>query len=82
MTAKVVHHFQKNTLERVQACITTFKGKEYADIRVHFEADAGEWKPTRKGITIAGTLILVPRGKQPRRTGRSTRGNGDHVGER
>lgn len=54
----VVHQFQKNTQEQVRASISTYKGKQYADIRVHYEAGDGEWRPTKKGITIA--LDLLP----------------------
>jgi hypothetical protein len=58
MSGKVIHSFHKNTQERVQASISTYKGREYADIRVHYQADDGEWRPTKKGITIA--LDLLP----------------------
>jgi hypothetical protein len=29
-----------------------FKGKQYIDIRTYFENDAGEWIPTKKGISL------------------------------
>ncbi|MBW1974446.1 MAG: transcriptional coactivator p15/PC4 family protein [Deltaproteobacteria bacterium] len=54
---KVVYSFQKNALEEVRASVTTFKGKNYLDIRVYYKADDGEFKPSRKGITLATSLI-------------------------
>ena len=53
----VVHTFAKNTQERVQAALTTYRGKRYADLRVYYEADGGEWRPTEKGVTIALNLL-------------------------
>ncbi len=54
---KVVHSFQKNALEEVRVSITSFKGKKYFDIRVYYRADDGEFKPSKKGITLAPSLI-------------------------
>ncbi len=55
---KTIHSSQKNTVEQVQASITTYKGREYADIRAYCQTDDGEWRPTRKGLTLA--LDLLP----------------------
>ena len=30
-----------------------YKGKKYIDIRTYFEADDGEYKPTKKGVTLS-----------------------------
>ncbi len=54
---KVVYSFQKNALEEVRASITSFRGKKYFDIRVYYKADDGEFKPSKKGITLAPSLI-------------------------
>ena len=39
--------------DKIIVAVKEFKGKEYIDIRIHFENDKGEWIPTKKGITIA-----------------------------
>jgi hypothetical protein len=38
--------------------MSEFKGKNYADVRVHYEDDGGEWKPTQKGVTVAVDRFL------------------------
>jgi hypothetical protein len=39
--------------DKIIVALKEFKGKEYVDIRTHFENDNGEWIPTKKGITLA-----------------------------
>ena len=43
---------EKSWNEKILFSLTEFKGKSYADIRVYYEDDEGELKPTKKGITI------------------------------
>ncbi len=54
----ILHRFRKNATEEVRATISTFKGVDYASIRVDYEAEPGVWHPTKKGLTIA--LDLLP----------------------
>jgi hypothetical protein len=44
---------QKNSTERIRVSRRSYEGHEFIDIRIFFEDDTGEWKPTKKGITIA-----------------------------
>ena len=44
---------QKSDTEQVQLSINEYKGKKYIDIRTFFEADDGEYKPTKKGVTLS-----------------------------
>jgi len=39
--------------DKIIIAVKEFKGKEYIDIRTHFENDEGDWIPTKKGITLA-----------------------------
>ena len=39
--------------DKIIVALKEFKGKEYIDIRTHFENDDGDWIPTKKGITLA-----------------------------
>ncbi len=41
----------------VRVSLTEFKGRQYVEIRTYYMADDGEWKPTRKGITLAPDLM-------------------------
>jgi len=38
--------------EVVRVSIEEYKGRKYVDVRIYFENDEGEWKPTKKGVTI------------------------------
>ena len=44
---------ERSANEKLLFSLSEFKGKSYADIRVYYEDDDGELKPTKKGITIA-----------------------------
>ncbi|NTW38075.1 MAG: transcriptional coactivator p15 [Syntrophobacteraceae bacterium] len=33
--------------------LSKYKGKTYADIRIYYKADDGEYRPTKKGITVS-----------------------------
>jgi Transcriptional Coactivator p15 (PC4) len=50
---KVVATFKRNPTEEVRAGIKEFKGRQYIDLRIYYMDDQGEWKPTRKGISLA-----------------------------
>jgi len=34
-------------------CLRHFNGKPYLDLRIWHPSDGGDWKPTRKGITLS-----------------------------
>ncbi|MCU0660707.1 MAG: transcriptional coactivator p15/PC4 family protein [Myxococcota bacterium] len=50
---KVVATFKRNPTEEVRAGIKEFKGRRYIDLRIYYMDDQGEWKPTRKGISLS-----------------------------
>ena len=41
----------------VKVSLTEFKGRQYVEVRTYYMADDGEWKPTRKGITLSPDLM-------------------------
>jgi hypothetical protein len=43
---------EKGPTEKIFFNLSEYKGKKYADIRIYYEDDEGEWKPTKKGITL------------------------------
>lgn len=49
---KIVASFKRNPTEEVRAGIKDFKGRRYIDLRIYYIDDQGEWKPTRKGISL------------------------------
>lgn len=55
--AQVVYTFPKNPLEEVRASITVFKGKQYVDLRIYYKGDDGEYRPSKKGLTVSLDLF-------------------------
>ena len=55
---RLLHTVEKNALEEVRICLTTYKGRDYLDLRVFYGADDREMRPTKKGLTR--NLDLVP----------------------
>jgi len=50
---EIVGEMEKGWNEKIIFSITEFKGKNYANIRIYYEDDEGEWKPTKKGVTVS-----------------------------
>jgi hypothetical protein len=50
---ELVHSFERSATEQVQVSLSKYKGKTYADIRIYYKADDGEYRPTKKGITVS-----------------------------
>ncbi|AEX86495.1 Transcriptional Coactivator p15 (PC4) (plasmid) [Marinitoga piezophila KA3] len=44
--------FDKNTREKVRIFIEEYAGKQLLHIRVFYQDLDGEWKPTKKGISL------------------------------
>jgi len=54
---QVVHSFPKNPLEEVRSSVTSFKGKQYVDIRIYYKGDDGDFHPSKKGLTLSVELF-------------------------
>jgi len=54
---ELVYSFDTSPTERVQVSLSTFKGKTYVDLRIYYKASDGEFKPTKKGITLSPDLL-------------------------
>ena len=48
---------EKNLKERVRVSIEKYKGHEFIDCRVYWQDEAGEWRPSKKGIALNGDCI-------------------------
>lgn len=48
----LVRVIEKGASGRIHIRLSKFRDKDYLDIRNFYEAEDGEWKPTRKGIAI------------------------------
>ncbi len=54
---QLVYEFHKSADERVRATIGEFRGRKTVGIRIFYEDVDGEWKPTKKGITLNAELF-------------------------
>ena len=52
-----IAEFRKNAGEVVHVKLQRYGGCDLLDIRIHFEASDGVWRPTKKGISIDVELI-------------------------
>ena len=43
---------EKNDAEQIHVRLAENSGRRYVDLRVHFRADDGDWRPTKKGVTL------------------------------
>ncbi|TCG03506.1 hypothetical protein BZM27_47950 [Paraburkholderia steynii] len=43
---------QKNARERLRVTHTNFKGKPYVDLRIWYVDGAGDYQPSRSGVSI------------------------------
>jgi hypothetical protein len=48
----LVRAIDKGLGNRIHIRISRFKDRDYLDIRNFYEDDSGEWKPTRKGVSV------------------------------
>jgi hypothetical protein len=53
---KIIAEFDKGE-DQVRVSLSEFHGRQYVDVRVFYMADDGEWKPTKKGITLNPDLM-------------------------
>ena len=54
---RIVYEFRKGAGEIVRATIGEYRGRRTVGIRIFYEDVSGEWKPTKKGITITSELF-------------------------
>ena len=48
----LVRAIDKDPGNQIQVRISRFRERDYFDIRNFYETDEGEWKPTRKGVSV------------------------------
>jgi hypothetical protein len=54
---RVIDSFKRNATEEVRATLRTYRGRQYMDVRIYYLDDAGEFKPTKKGINLSVELL-------------------------
>jgi hypothetical protein len=48
----IIGDIERSETEVLRVSAEEYKGRKYIDIRIYFANDEGEWKPTKKGVTI------------------------------
>ena len=54
---KSVATIKSNPTEAVRAGVKEFIGRRDINLRIYYMDDQGEWKPTRKGISLANDVM-------------------------
>lgn len=49
---KVIARIPKNSMEEVRVSLTTYRRHDLLDTRIYFKDEDGEWRPSRKGLTL------------------------------
>ena len=49
----LVARIAKNPTEEVRLSLTSFRGHDLVDIRVFFQDEQGEWRPTKRGVSLS-----------------------------
>jgi hypothetical protein len=49
----LVARIPKNPTEEVRVALTSYRGHDLVDIRVFFQDEQGEWRPTKRGVSIS-----------------------------
>jgi hypothetical protein len=53
---KIIHDIEKGP-DLVRIELSEFQGRQYVGARIYFMDDKGEWKPTKKGITLTPEVM-------------------------
>ncbi len=48
-----VGFMEMNATQKLIFSISTFKNKKYFSVRTWFQAESGEWAPTKKGVNLS-----------------------------
>ena len=53
---EVIAQFEKNATEVIRVTLTEYRGRQLVDARVYYSDDEGQYRPTRKGLSLAVSL--------------------------
>jgi hypothetical protein len=49
----LVARIAKNPTEEVRVSLTSYRGHDLVDIRVFFQDEQGDWRPTKRGVSLS-----------------------------
>ena len=50
---ELIEQFEKNATEVVRVALTEYRGRKLVDVRVHYTDDEGQYRPTKKGVSLS-----------------------------
>ena len=50
---EVIAQFEKNATEVVRISLTEYRGHKLIDLRVYYSDDEGQYRPTKKGVSLS-----------------------------
>jgi hypothetical protein len=50
---ELIAQFEKNATEVVRISLTEYRGRKLVDVRVHYTDDEGQYRPTKKGVSLS-----------------------------
>jgi predicted phosphoadenosine phosphosulfate sulfurtransferase len=53
---EVIAQFEKNATEVVRVALTEYRGHKLIDVRVYYSDDEGQYRPTKKGVSLSVDL--------------------------
>ncbi|RMF94368.1 MAG: transcriptional coactivator p15 [Nitrospinota bacterium] len=59
---ELVAKFEKNAAEQIYVSLREYRGHQLIDVRTYYQTEEGEWRPTKKGVSIS--VDLFPELKQ------------------
>ncbi len=48
----VIGEIERSKTERLRVEVSNYRGVDFVSIRIYYLADNGEWRPTKKGVTV------------------------------
>jgi hypothetical protein len=49
---EMIAQFEKNATEVVRVSLTEYRGHKLIDVRVYYSDDEGQYRPTKKGVSL------------------------------
>jgi hypothetical protein len=50
----LIAEVQKNMKEHIRVSVEEYRGSTFIDLRVYWQDEQGEWRPSKKGIALNG----------------------------
>lgn len=48
----IIGEIERSAIETLRVEVSNYRGRDFVSVRIYFLADNGEWRPTKKGVTV------------------------------